>query len=163
MNWTLAKQMINVNMEAVAHMTSLFLPEMLENRSGHIINIGSIAGALPNQGIAMYSASKAFVDAYSSSLYRELKGSGVQISTMRLGPVKTEFYDRAREQENGGNVPAEKFAISEGKVNTALWGLLNHPRRLIYVPGWLFLSKFVENLFGWAIDLLGPLLLNKDH
>ena len=47
------------------HLTRLLLPGMLAHRQGHIINIGSIAGGLPNQGIAMYSATKAFLDAFS--------------------------------------------------------------------------------------------------
>ncbi|MDO9546037.1 MAG: SDR family NAD(P)-dependent oxidoreductase, partial [Pelolinea sp.] len=158
MKWELAKQMAEVNMQAVMHMTNLFLPAMVARKSGHIINIGSIAGALPSQGIAMYSASKAFIDAFTTSLHRELRGSGVHVSVMRLGPVKTDFYDQARELENGRSVPAEKHAISTGRVNSALRDLINHPRRVVYVPGWLAIIKYVENFFGWAVDLLGPLL-----
>jgi short-subunit dehydrogenase len=161
MKWKLAKQMAEVNMGAVYHMTNLFLPGMAARRTGHIINIGSIAGALPNQGIAMYSASKAFVDAFSTSLHREMRGSGVHVSVMRLGAIKTPFYDQAREKENGRSIPAEKSAITTERVNTAIWRLINHPRRVMYVPGWLAVSKYMENLFGWAIDLLGPLLLNR--
>lgn len=161
MKWELAKQMAEVNIRAVIHLTNLFLPGMLARKTGHIINIGSVAGALPNQGIAMYSASKAFVDAFTTSLHRELRGSGVHVSVMRLGPVKTAFYDQAKELENGGSIPAEKHAISTRSVNAVLWDLINHPRRAVYVPGWLAVTKHVENLFGWAIDLLGPLLLNR--
>ena len=161
MKWELGKQMAEVNIRAVIHLTNLFLPGMLARKAGHIINIGSIAGGLPNQGIAIYSASKAFVDAFTTSLYRELRGSGVHASVMRLGPVKTEFYDQAKELENGGSIPAEKHAIHTGRVTSALRDLINHPRRVVYVPGWLAITKYVENLFGWVIDLIGPLLLNR--
>ena len=161
MNWSLARQMSEVNMLAIIHLTNLFLPGMQSKRSGHIINIGSIAGGLPNQGIAVYSATKAFVDAFSTSLYRELRGSGVAVSAMRLGPIRTEFYDLARNLENGGNIPAEKFAISTDRVNSKLANLIIHPKRFIYVPYWLAISKFVENSFGWAIDILGPVLLKR--
>jgi len=161
MPWELAKQMAAVNMMGVMHLTTQFLPGMLVRGKGHIINIGSIAGGLPNQGIAVYSASKAFIDAFTTSLYRELKGSNVRASVMRLGPVKTEFYKRSRELENGGSIPVERFAISTNQVNTALWRLINHPKRTVYVPGWMAVSRFVENIFGGVLDRIGPVLLKK--
>jgi uncharacterized protein len=161
MPWETARQMIAVNMEAAAHLTSLFLPGMLDRKSGHIINIGSIAGGFPNQGVAVYSGSKAFLDAFTTSLYRELPGTGVHASVMRLGPVKTEFYEHARGLENGSSVPAERLAIGAEVVNRALWRLLNRPRRVMYVPGWLVLSKFAEPLLGGIVDRIGPLLLRR--
>lgn len=161
MPWETARQLIAVNMEAVAHLTSLFLPGMQARKRGHIINIGSIAGGFPNQGVAMYSASKAFLDAFTTALHCELRGSGVHASVMRLGPVKTEFFDQARGLENGGSVPAESLAVGVEKVNQALWRLLQYPRRVVYVPGWLWISKFAEPVFGNIVDLFGPLLLRR--
>lgn len=161
MSWEDAARMLAVNVEAAAHLTRLLLPGMLAKKSGHVINISSIAGGLPNQGIAIYSASKAFLDAFSTSLYRELRGSGVSVSAMRLGPVETEFYEQAKSLENGGAVPAEQFAIPVARVNRALWNLLRRPRRVMYMPGWLSVSRLLEPLFGNLIDPLGPLLLRR--
>jgi len=161
MQWQDARSLLAVNIEALAHLTRLALPDMLACRSGRIVNISSIAGGLPNQGIAMYSASKAFVDAFTTALYRELRGSGVTASALRLGPVKTEFFEQAQSMKNGGAVPAERFAIPVELVNRALWRLLRRPRRAMYVPGWLILSRWVEPLFGALIDPLGPLLLRR--
>jgi len=161
MPWELVEQMAAVNMMGMLHLTNLFLPGMLAQGMGHIINIGSIAGGLPNQGIAVYAASKAFMNAFTTSLHRELQGSGVQTSVMRLGPIKTEFYEQARGLENGRNVPAEKFAISAKHVNAAIWRLINHPKRVVYVPGWLAISRYTESIFGGVIDRIGPLLLKK--
>jgi len=87
----------------------------------------------------------------------------VHASVMRLGPVKTEFYDQARELKNGGSIPAESLAVGVEKVNQSLWRLLNHPRRVMYVPGWLWISKFAEPVLGNVVDLLGPLLLRKSE
>jgi len=161
MPWKLEEKMTAVNIMGMLHLTTLFLPGMLALGKGHIINIGSIAGGLPNQGIATYSASKAFMDAFTTSLHRELRGSGVQASVMRLGAVRTEFYDRARELENGRSIPAEKFAISTERVNSALWRLINHPQRVVYVPGWLVVSRYAESIFSGVIDWIGPLLLKR--
>ena len=161
MQWQDAHNLLAVNVEAMAHLTHLVLPDMLACRSGHIVNIGSIAGGLPNQGIAMYASSKAFVDAFTTSLYRELHGSGVAASVMRLGAIRTEFYEQARSLKNGRPIPAERSAVPVERVNHALWRLLKRPRRAMYVPGWLILTRWVEPLFSALIDPLGPLLLRK--
>ncbi len=157
----LAEQLLQINVESVVFLTKTYLPAMLERGSGHIINVSSIVGGLPNQGVAMYSASKAFVDAFTTSIYREIKNSGVHISSLRPGPVTTEFYETALRAPKGGAIPAERFAIPAKQVVNALWSLLNHPRRVVFVPGFLILSPWLEILFGRLIDCLGPLLLRK--
>jgi len=161
MNWNTARDLIRVNIEAVAHLTHLFLPSMLAGGHGHIINIGSVAGKLPEQGIALYSSSKAFLDAFTSCIYRELRGTCVTTSVVRLGPIKTEFFDTARKHENGGNVPAEKLAIPAWRVAKGIDRLIHHPRKVMYIPWYLVVSPLLELLFSGIIDLVGPLLLGK--
>lgn len=161
MPWEIALEMLQVNVAAVMHLTRLFLPGMQARRSGHIINVGSISGSLPNQGIAIYSASKSFLDAFTTSLYRELFGGPLRVSVVRAGPVTSEFYQNARERPGGLPVPAERFAVSAEQVARSIGNLLQHPRRVVYVPGVLRLAPWLEILFGWVIDRLGPLLLKR--
>lgn len=161
MPWNVASDIVKLNIEASTHLTLLFLPHMLERKYGRIINIGSIAGKMPEQGIAVYSASKAYLDAFTTSIHRDLKGSGVSVSVLRAGPVKTEFFTTARSLQNGGSIPAERFAITVDRVSAAIWRLVQHPRRVIYVPFYLALSPLLELLFSAIIDQLGPLLLNQ--
>ncbi len=161
MNWQTGRDLIGINIEAVAHLTHLVLPGMLQRGYGHIINIGSVAGKLPEQGIALYSSSKAFLDAFTTSLYRELRGSPVTVSVARLGPIKTEFFDAARSHENGGNVPAEKMAIPAEVVARGICRLIAHPHKVVYIPWYLFISPLLETFFSGIIDLVGPLLLGK--
>jgi short-subunit dehydrogenase len=156
-----AMEMLQVNVNAVVRLTREIIPHLQTKGSGAIINVSSIAGGLPNQGIAIYAASKAFLDAFSTSLHREMKGSGVQVSVVRPGPVKTEFFQTARKLPNGGSLPAEGFSVSADKVAIAIVNLLEHPRRVVYVPGMLAISKWLEPLFGWLIDHLGPVLLRN--
>jgi short-subunit dehydrogenase len=139
----------------------LFLPTMLQKKFGRIINVGSIAGKLPEQGIAVYSASKGYLDSITTSIYRDLRHSGVIVSILRAGPVKTEFFDAARNLKNGGSVPAERFAISADRVARKIWNLLIHPRRVAYVPFFLAVSPLLEILFSPVIDQVGPLLLRR--
>lgn len=66
------QNMIDVDILATVHLTRLFLPEMLKKKQARIINTGSFAGGLPEQGVVIYSACKTFLDAFSTSLYRKL-------------------------------------------------------------------------------------------
>lgn len=160
--WPVASEMLAVNVEAVTRLTSLALPMMKNRREGHIINIGSIAGSIPSQGVALYSATKAFLDAFSTALHRELAGSGVHLSVMRVGAVKTPFFERAARQPNGKQVPAERFAISPETVARRILGLIERPRRVVYVPRILRIIPVIELTFGWIMDRIGPRLLQRD-
>lgn len=162
MSWETASSMLQVNVSAVMQLTHMFLPAMRRRGSGHIINIGSISGSMPNQGIAIYSASKAFLDAFTTSLYRELVGTKLWASVVRAGPVASEFYQAARELPNGRPVPAERFAVAPERVAQKVWRLVQRPRRFVYVPSILWLSPWLELLFGRLIDRLGPLLLKSN-
>ncbi len=161
MTWPVAAQMIQTNLAAVAHLTLLALRDMRARNSGHIINIGSISGSLPMQGIAVYSGTKSFVDSFTTALYRELVGTRVKVSVVRPGPVRTEFFDRSEQQAGGRRIPAERFAVTPEAVGRTVAGLLRRPRRVAYVPGWLGVVPWVEPLFGGLIDRLGPLLLRR--
>jgi short-subunit dehydrogenase len=159
MPWPAADEMMNVNMSSVARLTLLFLAEMKHRGRGHIINIGSIVGSLPSQGVALYSATKSFVDAFTSSLFRELKGSGVHVSVVRAGAVRSAFFDKVAAASSGRRIPVERLAITPEQVADRVWSLVRRPRRLAYVPGALVFVPWVELAFGWLIDRLGPLAL----
>ncbi len=161
MNWKTALEMLQVNVEAVVQLSLAFLARMRQRNSGHIINIGSISGSLPSQGIALYGATKSFLDNFTTALHRELAGTRVHVSVVRAGPVKTEFGEVALAQENGGHVPTEKMGVTPEKVAERIWALIRRPRRLLYVPGYLRLVPWVELSFGWIIDRVGPLLLKR--
>lgn len=161
MPWNTTREMFETNTVAIAHLTSLFLPGMISRKAGHIINIGSIAGSLPSQGVALYGATKAFLDNFTTALVRELRGTGVNMSVVRAGPVRTEFGKAALEKENGGHVPTEHLGVTAEHVAKRIRNLLLHPRRVIYVPRWLQIIPWVELSFGWLVDRVGPLLLKR--
>jgi short-subunit dehydrogenase len=154
-----ARDMVAVNNGALVQLSLLFLQEMQRRGRGHIVQIGSIAGSLPEQGIALYSASKSFLDHFSRALYREVRGGPVRISVIKPGPVATEFYQASCQE--GLHIPGERWAIRPKLVAQAVWSTLLRPRRLTYVPAWLAVTPILELLFGWAIDLLGPVLLRS--
>ncbi len=163
MSWKTAGEMLRINIEAAVHLTSLFLPEMQVQGHGHIVNIGSISGSLPSQGIAIYSASKSFLDAFTTALYRETSGTRVHVSVARVGPVITEFGEAALRHGNSRHIPTEKIGVTPEHVAQRIWHLLQHPRRVIYIPRWLSVTPWVELSLGWLEDLIGPLLLKQQR
>lgn len=161
MPWPLAEQMIQTNVIALTQLTLEAVREMKANGRGHIVNIGSIVGSLPEQGVAIYSATKSFVDSFTTALHRELRGTDVQVSLLRPGPVRTEFFERAATLERGARVPAEMFAITADDVARKVIGVLRRPRRVTHIPRWLAVAQWVEPCFGWLIDRMGPWLLRR--
>ncbi|MEZ0395307.1 MAG: SDR family oxidoreductase [Anaerolineales bacterium] len=161
MPWKTAWEMLQVNVEAVVQLTLGFLPSMRRRGGGHIVNVGSISGSIPSQGVALYGATKSFLDNFTTALHREFTGTPLHISVVRAGPVRTEFGEAALRQENGGHVPTEHIGVSADHVAWRIWKLLLRPRRVIYVPDWLRVVPWAELAFGWLIDRLGPLLLKR--
>jgi short-subunit dehydrogenase len=159
MPWTIASEILQVNVTAAVHFTLLFLNKMRKIGTGHIINVGSISGSLPSQGVALYGATKSFLDNFTTALYRELTGTHLHVSVVRAGPVLTDFCKTASTLEGGLHIPTERMGVSAETIANHIWRLLEHPRRVVYVPYWLGITPYIENSFGWLIDRLGPLLL----
>lgn len=99
---------VETNITALMVATMAFLTGMVERRSGHVVNIGSMAGLYPLPS-ATYGASKGAVHRFSTNLRLELRGTGVRVTEICPGRVATEFYDvaitdpdaRARSKNSG--------------------------------------------------------------
>ncbi|HEY7280298.1 MAG TPA: SDR family NAD(P)-dependent oxidoreductase [Actinomycetota bacterium] len=83
---------IDVNFRAVVHATKTFLPAFVERHHGHIVNVASLAGRYASPGIAVYSATKHAVVAFSESLFYELRPAGVLVTAVNPGFVSTEGF-----------------------------------------------------------------------
>jgi short-subunit dehydrogenase len=83
--------MVQVNVASLMHLTHLVLPTMIARRSGRILNIGSTAGFQPGPGMAVYYATKAFVNSFTEALGYELRGTGVTATASCPGATATEF------------------------------------------------------------------------
>jgi serine 3-dehydrogenase len=84
-------EMIDTNIKGLLYVTRAVLPGMVERQSGHIINIGSIAGREVYRGGGVYCATKWSVRALTQSLRLDLHGTPVRVSTVDPGLVQTEF------------------------------------------------------------------------
>jgi uncharacterized protein len=88
-------EMLRVNVEAVVDLTARYLPPMVERGRGAVINLASTAAFQPMPQNATYAASKSFVLSWGEAIHHELKGSGVSVTTVCPGPVRTEFTEAA--------------------------------------------------------------------
>lgn len=106
--------MMTVNMTALVQLTQLLLPPMIARGHGRILNIGSLAGFLPGPYMAVYYATKAFVNSFSQALAEELKGTGITVTVSCPGPTATEFGavagSDARKLAAARSMPAERVA-----------------------------------------------------
>ncbi len=94
-DWARESGLMQVNMVALAHLTKLFLPEMVRRRSGQILNVASTAAFVSGPFMALYYASKAFVLSFSEALSREVEGTGVSVTVLCPGATRTEFAEAA--------------------------------------------------------------------
>jgi short-subunit dehydrogenase len=122
--------MLQVNVNSLVQLTRLFLPPMLNRKTGHILNMASTAAFQPGPFTALYYASKAFVFSFSMALAEELKGTGVSVTTCCPGFTKTEFHARAG-MKRSGHFISEMSAQAVAKA--ALEGML--AKRRVIIPG----------------------------
>ena len=90
---------VDVNCKGVLNGIGAVLPGMLERKLGHIVSISSDAGRKVFPGLAVYSASKFFVEAVSQGLRLETVGSGVKVTTIQPGNVATDLASASTDEE----------------------------------------------------------------
>jgi hypothetical protein len=86
-------RLLDVNIRALADLTLRFLPGMVTRGRGGILNVGSITAYTPGPNMAAYHASKAFVRSFSAALATEVEGTGVTVTCLSPGIVRTAFLD----------------------------------------------------------------------
>ena len=95
-------RMIDLNCKALLVMTRLCLPYM--QQGSHVLQLDSLSAFQPVPYITTYGATKAFVLSYSRAMNRELKSRGIRMMTLNPAWVKTEFFDRAFQTNDDGEV-----------------------------------------------------------
>jgi len=85
------ESMFATNVLGLISMTQLLIKDFKKRNSGHVINIGSIAGIEPYAGGAIYTATKHAVNAFSGSLMRELVATPIRVTEIQPGMVDTGF------------------------------------------------------------------------
>uniref|UniRef100_D3TRK3 Hydroxysteroid dehydrogenase 12 17-beta n=1 Tax=Glossina morsitans morsitans TaxID=37546 RepID=D3TRK3_GLOMM len=143
------RDIVAANVHSVTHMSALLLPQMIERKKGVIINVSSTAATIPQPMLAIYSATKAFVDKFSTDLQAEYRSSGIIVQSVQPGFVVTKM-SKLRQ--------ASVFAPSPDTFVTSALNTLGFcertagylPHTLIQVVirtfSWLFCEQFVGQL-----------------
>jgi uncharacterized protein len=92
-DWEKQEKMISLNVTALAHLTRLFLPGMIERGGGRILNVASLAAFPPGPKMSVYFATKAFVLSFSQAIHNENKDRGVTCSVLCPGSTDTAFHE----------------------------------------------------------------------
>lgn len=125
--------MIQTNIVGLTYLTRQVLPQMVDRKSGYIINIGSTAGTVPYPGANVYGASKAFVKQFSLNLRADLAGTKIRVSNVEPGLCEGTEFSNIRFKGDGqraSDLYKGAHAIRpEDIANTVLW-LAQQPKHV---------------------------------
>ena len=153
---------ININLTAVIECAQVVLPVMLRQKSGHIINVASIAGLVGLPGSTVYCATKFGVVGFSDGLRRELLGTGIHVSSFCPGFTPSEINPELRaiaEGLPGASKPPGLMPVSY--VADQIAHLINHPRRRVVVPYSWNILVFIAIHFPGLADTIIRVYINR--
>ncbi|MCT4552257.1 MAG: 3-oxoacyl-[acyl-carrier-protein] reductase [Alphaproteobacteria bacterium] len=118
------QQVIDVNLSSNFALTKAFLPHMMKNRAGRVINMTSIVGVMGNAGQANYAASKAGLIGFSKSMAIEVAPRGITVNCVAPGFIATEMTDAIPEKAREDlltKIPAKKMGQVEDIANACVY------------------------------------------
>ena len=136
------RHVIDTNVTGTIYLLHKALPAMVARNEGKVLVTGSIAGYIPGSFQAVYNSSKSFVDYFCDAIRNELKDAdGVQITTLKPGPVDTEFFARGDMLDTAVGDPQ-----ADNKRDPAL----------VAKDGWDALMAGTDSVFsGWSTKVQG--------
>jgi NADP-dependent 3-hydroxy acid dehydrogenase YdfG len=125
------RRMVQTNLMGVLYMTAAAVEGMVEQGSGDIVNMSSVAGRTARKGAGVYNASKWAVNAFSESLRQEVTGRGVRIGLVEPGAVATELTDHitqpAAQQASRDSAASMRTLQSEDIARAVLYLVTQPP------------------------------------
>lgn len=122
---------VQLNVMLPAHLTKLYVPEMVERDEGVVLNVASAAGFQPGPFMAGYYASKAYLLHLSEALAEEVRGTGVSVTALCPGPIDTEFQGRAGQTRPvGGSYTSTPEGVASTGYRAAMAG------EIVAIPSW---------------------------
>ncbi|RFU93263.1 MULTISPECIES: SDR family oxidoreductase [Citrobacter] len=122
--------MIDINIKGVLYGIAAVLPNMLNEKNGHIINLSSVAGLRVSAGVGtVYSATKFAVKAISEGLRAEVGSSGIRVTTLYPGAVASELVNGSSDAEASSAMKSfyENYEISADSVAKAIVFAVEQP------------------------------------
>jgi len=124
------EKQVDVNCKGTMNAVAAVLPGMLQQENGHIINISSDAGRKVFPGLTVYSATKAFVESFSQGLRLETANSGIKVTTIQPGDVKTALFELTtdKEAESLYAQPNKEIVLQPEDIANAVLYAVTQPR-----------------------------------
>lgn len=124
-------EMIDTNLKGLLRMTRAILPFFLQKKSGHIVNLGSVAGRYTYPGGNVYCATKWAVRALNESLRLDLNGTGIRVTEISPGLVETEFSQvRLKDEAKAKAVYQGMTPLRAADVAQAIVWAVDQPRHV---------------------------------
>lgn len=132
--WETHAQLIQVQVTAVAHLTHLCLPGMVERGYGRILLVASLAGLLPGMPTStLYPGAKSFLVKFAESLTAELTGKGVHVCAVCPGFTLSEFHDVTGTRSIVSKLPRALWQDAEQVAREGIDAVMRGD--VVYVPG----------------------------
>ena len=142
---------MNTNYLGMVYCIKNFLPTMLEQDSGHIVNVASVAASFGLPGIASYCASKFAMLGFSEGLHHELKDTNIGITVVSPIMVRTNFFDHPSFESMPKFSPT---SLSSEKVAKAILRAATSSRLEIIVPSIVRGAVWAKHTFPFIINPL---------
>ncbi|MBB5173006.1 SDR family NAD(P)-dependent oxidoreductase [Texcoconibacillus texcoconensis] len=147
------RNLFDVNVFGLIACTKAVLPSMLHKRCGQVIFVASLASKVSTPKASAYSASKHAVRAIADSLRLELAHTGVKVSTVNPGPVRTNFFERA-DESGSYKEQVDRIMLNADIVARKTVDLIERPRRELDLPRWMGIAAKGYQLFPSLVDTL---------
>lgn len=154
--------MLRTNFLGAVYCTKEVLPSMIQRRSGHIVNISSVAGKIGTPYMASYCATKFALIGLTESLYHELKPLGIHVSVVCPGPVRTKMRLLLDQLAAGVWIP-ELLILKPEEVCHAVMRSIQKKKFQVVIPLWLALACFFKGLMPNIFQLVSYHALRLRH
>ena len=144
------ESIIFTNYLGMVYCTKLFLDSMTSRKSGHIVNVASVAGSFGVAGLSAYCASKYAVLGFSESLSQELHGTGIGITVVSPIGVKTNFF--SNDSFSGKTPNYTGFMLEPKTVSNAILAAANSSRLEIIVPFYVRVAVWFKHTLPFIIN-----------
>lgn len=154
------EQQFSTNLFGTHQLTMLLLPAMLPHREGRIVMTSSVMGLVATPGRGAYAASKYALEAWSDTLRMELHHSGIKVSLIEPGPIRTQFSQNVNQTQSDKPVEnpgiAARFTLGPEAVVEKVRHAFESPKPKLRYP-----VTLVAHALSWLRRLLPGRMLDK--
>ncbi len=152
--------MIDVNIKAPIYLTKRLAKEMLQQKSGQLIFIGSQAGKVATKKASVYAASKHAITGFANGLRMELASFNIQVTAIYPGPIDTPFLQKA-DSTNNYRKSMERFLLKPEKVVKEIMNTFHKPVREVNLPRIMSATSKLYAIAPSLVEKLGSGFFNK--